>query len=333
MLTLPCRRRSFQLFSIRALWLLFPAAVFTGFFYHLTLRITRWKSVSVFLAVCGIFSCLGNVANAIDCAVGKSPAALCLSKSAALAWLMMCCAFLLFAWHPASHAARELLEDDSFAQTWYVFWILPVLFIALNLFILPAHPELLAEGRLFPMYIVICLFLLCLLLLFYALFYLMAASLNRNDRLRQENQFLSMQQARYNNLQAAIAETREARHDLRHHFDALLSLADRKDWNGLTKYLTDARGKIPVTQLYLSDNTAVDSVAGHYALLCQKAGIPCSFALDLPSRLPVPEIDLCLVLSNLLENALEASLRTPPRKTKHPCTGLSAFQTYDSFDR
>ena len=32
--------------------------------------------------------------------------------------------------------------------------------------------------------------------------------------------------------------------------------------------------------------------------------------LDLPETLPVDEMDLCLVLSNLLENALEASLRT-----------------------
>ena len=36
--------------------------------------------------------------------------------------------------------------------------------------------------------------------------------------------------------------------------------------------------------------------------------------LDLPEALPVDEIDMCLVLSNLLENALEASLRTAPER-------------------
>ena len=36
--------------------------------------------------------------------------------------------------------------------------------------------------------------------------------------------------------------------------------------------------------------------------------------LDLPSPLPVSEMDFCLVLSNLLENALEASLKTTPAK-------------------
>ena len=38
--------------------------------------------------------------------------------------------------------------------------------------------------------------------------------------------------------------------------------------------------------------------------------------LDLPECLPVDEINLCLVLSNLLENAFEASLRTAPARRR-----------------
>lgn len=38
--------------------------------------------------------------------------------------------------------------------------------------------------------------------------------------------------------------------------------------------------------------------------------IPFCVQLDLPELLPTDEMDMCLVLSNLLENALEASLCT-----------------------
>lgn len=300
--------------SLRVLYVLFPILMAAGTFYHFSLKITRWKSVCVFLAICGSFSCLGSVANAIDIFLRRDKSALWLSPSASLAWLGMCCLFLLAAWYPATHAARTLLEDDAFARTWYVFWILPVLFTVLNLFMLPLHPELLAEGRLLPMYIVVSLSLLALLLLFYALFYLMASSLNHNNHLRQENEFLSMQQARYDNLKTAIEETREARHDMRHHFDALSRLAAQKEWDRLTKYLSNVCGSIPDMDLHLCDNQAVDGVAGHYALLCQRAAVPFACALDLPASLPIPEIDLCLVLSNLLENALDASLKTAPEK-------------------
>ncbi len=227
---------------------------------------------------------------------------------------MLCWVFTGIAWWPATHGVRELLEDDALAYTWYVFWILPLLFIGLNLFMIPVYPKLLYQGRMMQGYIVISLSLLVLLLILYAMFYFTATSLNKKSQLQQVNQFLSMQQARYDSLRASIAEARDARHDMRHHLNALQSLAAQNQWESLKKYLSDVRESIPSAGLELCDNPAVDSVASHYSLLCRKQGIPFSFELDLPRELPVPEIDLCLVLSNLLENALEASQRTDPAR-------------------
>jgi len=300
--------------SVKTIWMFFPIAAIAGLVYTRMLRVTRWKSVSVFLAVCGVFSCLGSVARASDLILAPGNTAPCLSLRGALLYNLLCWIFTGIFLHPATHAARELLEDDAFARTWYVFWILPFLFVGLNLYMIPVHSELMYQGRMIQGYIVIGLALLFLLLFFYIMFYLMAESLNRNDRLRQENQFLSMQQARYDSLRAAIAETREARHDMRHHLNALQNLAGQKEWDNLEKYLSDVQASIPDAGLDLCDNAAVDSVASHYGLLCRKQGIPFSFELDLPRELPVPEIDFCLVLSNLLENALEASLHTDPAR-------------------
>jgi len=288
--------------SVKATWLFFPVTAITGLAYVHALRVTRWKSVSVFLAVYGIFACIGSVAKALDLILAPENTAPCLSLRGALLYNLLCWVFTGISWHPATHATRELLEDDALARTWYVFWILPLLFVGLY------------QGRMIQGYIVISLALLSLLLLFYLMFYLMAESLNRNDRLRQENQFLSMQQARYDNLRTAIADTRKARHDMRHHFNALQNLASQKEWDSLEKYLSEVQEGIPDAGLDLCENTAVDSVTSHYGLLCRKQDIPFTFELDLPCELPVPEIDLCLVLSNLLENALEASLRTVPDK-------------------
>jgi len=299
---------------VKVMWLFLPSAAIAGLAYVHMLRITRWKSVSVFLAVCGVFACLGSVTRALDLIFAPENTAPCLSLRRALLYNLLCWIFTSIAWRPSTHATRELLKDDSLARTWYVFWILPLLFVGLNLFMIPLHPEIMYQGRMIQVYIVVSLALLSLLLLFYFMFYLMAESLNRNDRLRQENQFFSMQQARYDNLCTAIAETREARHDMRHHLNALLSLARQKDWDSLENYLSEAQGSIPDTMLNLCDNTAIDSVADHYGLLYRKQGVPFSFELDLPRELPVPEIDLCSVLSNLLENALEASLHTAPER-------------------
>ena len=178
---------------------------------------------------------------------------------------IICILFLLAVWHPATHTVRIMIDDDNFAQTWYVFWILPLIFIGLNLFMVPKYDGTLYTGRILQIYIVVSLVLLIILSLFYTLFLLMANSLNRNARLQQENYLLSIQQERYTNLCNAIEETRQARHDMRHHFLQLSSMAER--------------------------NT-----------------IPFHVQIDLPAQISVD--DFCLVLSNLLENALEASLKT-----------------------
>ena len=70
-----------------------------------------------------------------------------------------------------------------------------------------------------------------------------------------------LEQARYDNLRTAIMETRQAQHDMRHHFNILQSLARQRKRDSLEKYLSDAREILPDTELGLCDNTAVDSGA------------------------------------------------------------------------
>ena len=239
--------------------------------YHKTLAISIWKSFSIFLAICAVFSCVNSFSRAINAIIDlhlpTSKNILWFQIGTGIIYNIICILFLLAVWYPATHTVRIMIDDDNFAQIWYVFWILPLIFIRLNLFMFPKYDGTLYTGRILQIYIVVSLVLLIILALFYTLFLLMANSLNRNARLQQENYLLSIQQERYTNLCNAIEETRQARHDMRHHFLQLSSMAER--------------------------NT-----------------IPFHVQIDLPAQISVDETDFCLVLSNLLENALKASLKT-----------------------
>ena len=86
------------------------------------------------------------------------------------------------------------------------------------------------------------------------MFLMMAVSLNRNARLQQENHFLSLQQERYENLCMAIEEAKQARHDIRHHFVQLSSLAEQGDMEKIKKYLsatTDIIPPLPKKKIFL----------------------------------------------------------------------------------
>lgn len=307
---------------IKTLWISTPLIIAFTAVYCSTINVSKWKSISVILAICGVFACLDSIAKATNSMLSDNSSAPWYCFESAAIYSIMCWVFFLFALYPATHAARELLDDEGIAQTWYVFWLLPVVSIGVNLFMIPFDPEILLQGRLLQGYIVISCTLLLLLLLSYAFLYFIARSLSRNDRLRQENQFLSMQQSQYERLCKAIEETRQARHDMRHHFSVLSALAERKEWEKLKDYLGNAWKSIPNFELNLCDNQAVDGVAGHFCLRFKENQIPFSIDIDLPRKLPVSEIDMCLIMSNLLENALEASLRT--EKTKR----YIKFQAY-----
>ena len=288
----------------------------TTFLYIKTLRISLWKSGTVALSICAVFACINSLSRAVNAVLLmdlqpiQADPWLCLQASIfynAICWLLTAVFY-----YPAVHAVKEMVDDENFAQTWYVFWVLPLVFIALNLFMIPRYSGTLYVGRILKGYFVLSLTLLILLLWFSAAFLIMATILNRNARLRQENQLLSMQQQRYENLKASIEEMRQARHDMRHQLNQITALAETGDLEGLKSYLEKTISRIPNLGIHFCENRAADSVIGYYCALAKREDIPFCAKLDLPQTLPIDEINMCLVLSNLLENALEASIRTAP---------------------
>lgn len=282
--------------------------------YIKTLRISLWKSGTVALSVCAVFSCINGLSRAVN-------AALILNRTDDMLWFCIwggiiyntvCWLFVACAYYPAIHSVQNMIENDNFAQTWYIFWIFPVIFIALNRFLVPKYRHTLYIGRVLQIYFVLSLVFLLLLIAFFTVFFLIAESLNRNSRLQLENHFLSMQQERYASLKTAIEDARQARHDMRYHFNMISLLTQDGDLEKIQSYLNTVISRIPNLNMIFCENKATDSVIGYYCSLARREDIPFHAQIDLPAKISVDELDMCLVLSNLLENAVEASQNTAP---------------------
>ena len=329
-------------FGLSTAFPLLLITIVTIFLYLKTLRLSLWKSGTIALAVCAVFACLNSLSRAVSTVITirlqLPPDKPWFCFAACIFYNAVCWLITAAAYYPATHAVRMMVEDDNFAQTWYAFWVLPLVFILLNLFMIPRYPTTLQTGRVLQVYIVMSIALLFLMLFFNAIFLLMAISINRNARLQQENQFLSMQQQRYESLKAAIEEARQARHDMRHQMNQLSALAEAGDLDGLKTYLAKTVSRIPELDMSFCENRAADSVVGYYCALAKREGIPFCAKLDLPQTLPVDEIDMCLVLSNLLENAFEASLRIAPARRRIELTAylhgnsLALIQVENTYD-
>ena len=103
-----------------------------------------------------------------------------------------------------------------------------------------------------------------------------------------------------------MEEIRRARHDLRQHHNVIQSFLNTGDIEQLRAYLS-TQDEVPADALqYYCRNHAVNMLLNHYGGEMARAGVDFTFQADLPEELSVSEPDLCVVLGNLLENALAA---------------------------
>lgn len=310
--------------------------------YMRTLTVNLWISVSISLAVFAVLACTTSLVRGINAILIADSiptyANLWFSLPGCVVYHIFFWILILIAWYPLSHATRDLVESENFAQTWYIFWILPLVFIGLNVFMVPQSSHILYMGRILEGYMVLSTVLIAILALFYTMFFMVATNLNKNAKLQQENQLLSMQRARYENLQVSIEEARQARHDMRHHYNHLSVMAEQGDLDKIREYLSAASERIPTLDMHLCENYAADSVIWYYYTLARRDRIPFEVKADIPASISIDELDLGLILSNLLENALEASQRTDLSKRRikleayMPSPRLLLIQVENSYD-
>lgn len=132
------------------------------------------------------------------------------------------------------------------------------------------------------------------------------------NRLNYEENLIRVQNEEQRIFAAQLVKNEEAlsrqRHDLRHHLTAVRELAG--DNRKLQDYLSALEEKIPKKGERFCENSVVNAVISHYASVCEQEGIELSARLAVPNTsVQSADSDLCVVFSNLLENAAEACSR------------------------
>ena len=119
-----------------------------------------------------------------------------------------------------------------------------------------------------------------------------------------------MQQAYYRMLGERATEIETTRHDLRHHYLMIDRMIRERLYAELETYLA---GRLTADEAgspeKYCDHNAVNVLANHYHHLATQNHIDFELRCDLDGAVSVPDADLCGILGNLLENAMEACLR------------------------
>lgn len=97
-------------------------------------------------------------------------------------------------------------------------------------------------------------------------------------------------------------------HDMHHHIGAIQELLDDQHYEAARQYLAELQPDQPAANSR-SGNTVVDYILNLKAEMAGEYGVRLEMQVDFPNRTTLRDGDLCAVLSNLLDNALEAARR------------------------
>lgn len=98
------------------------------------------------------------------------------------------------------------------------------------------------------------------------------------------------------------------RHDYHNHIQAMLALTDNTE--ELRQYLWKLNDDLTTVDTVLkTGNVMVDAILNSKLSLIKSRNITVNAKATVPAELKISEIDLCAIIGNLLDNAMEACLR------------------------
>lgn len=114
-----------------------------------------------------------------------------------------------------------------------------------------------------------------------------------------ENQFEMIRQSQIN--------TRSLKHDMKHHLKMLSDLVSSGDKDAALKYLSDMGVFMENSEVFVSSgNERIDSILNYMIGKAKRAGIHITWKIQIPEQMEISTFDINVILSNLLDNALNA---------------------------
>jgi len=97
------------------------------------------------------------------------------------------------------------------------------------------------------------------------------------------------------------------RHDYHNHVQAMLILCDQNNLPELKKYLINLNDDLTTVDTSIkTGNVMIDAILNSKMSLIKARSIPVSAKAAAPNETDLSDIDLCVILGNLLDNAMEA---------------------------
>ena len=122
-------------------------------------------------------------------------------------------------------------------------------------------------------------------------------------------------------------------HDYRNHIQVLKAFAAKDDMDAIRAYLDELDTDLnTVDTVVKTGNAMADAILNSKISLAKSRGITVQADAHIPVKLKMSELDLCCILGNLFDNAIEASMALPEKdRLIRVYMDMKGTQLYISF--
>lgn len=122
-----------------------------------------------------------------------------------------------------------------------------------------------------------------------------------------------LMETHYREVDHMYRQIRGWRHDYRNHIQTMKAYAALEDWGAIRRYLDLLDQDLTTVDTVIkTGNPMTDAILNSKISLAKAKGIAVVADAHIPVQLSFSEIDLCCILGNLFDNAMEASMQLPP---------------------
>lgn len=137
----------------------------------------------------------------------------------------------------------------------------------------------------------------------------------------------------YKEVENMYKQMRGWRHDYRNHIQTMKVLASNGDMEGIKEYLNKLDTDLNTVDIAIkTGNAMADAIINSKVSLARSRDIDVSIDAHIPIKLKMSELDLCCILGNLFDNAIEASMPlTKEKRLIRVYMDMKGTQLYISF--
>lgn len=158
-------------------------------------------------------------------------------------------------------------------------------------------------------------------LLTYYMFYTVSKEYEQNLELIALRHKEELDEEMFHFSRESYEEMHQIRHEVKNHIAYIRALSECAEYDKLKEYLNVVSGETEELFHFVEcGNDVINAVMNHAIKQARANDVEINYQIIVPPELPYRETDLCSLLSNLMDNAIEASVRS---NVKQPIISVS----------